>query len=329
MKAWKKRYGRITALLVTIIMLLSMLTGVSGGFTDIETDKRAVAATENDNNIINDICNLTGASVEEVLKLRSEGKNWDEIMEYLKNKAAKEQDGKREADTPEGLGLDKELIEKLKAEGFKEDSITEARMLVERVQFQLEEILSAQDESVIIPEAEKTVLPVEESTENKEADQESYRKLAGEIQTGTAVYLMLKLEKEFGSIEAVLDEYLLSLQLGIKLEDYQQDKESYEKNKSEKLLGIVQQSLITLSKIESKMLEAIQSTNKKANVQNESNSLPGASDPRPSVLADNPVPTPPVPEVNETRVISPAEEVLREINGISNNSTNDNSGMGR
>jgi len=47
---------------------------------------------------------------------------------------------------------------------------------------------------------------------------------------------MVKLEESLGSIEKVLDEYLLSLQVDIDFDKYFTDKKSYNKLRKEKLL---------------------------------------------------------------------------------------------
>jgi len=55
---------------------------------------------------------------------------------------------------------------------------------------------------------------------------------------------MVKLEESLGSIEKVLDEYLLSLQVDIDFDKYFTDKKSYNKLRKEKLLKIDESILL-------------------------------------------------------------------------------------
>ncbi|ADU74112.1 hypothetical protein M972_111090 [Acetivibrio thermocellus AD2] len=79
---------------------------------------------------------------------------------------------------------------------------------------------------------------------------------------------MVKLEESLGSIEKVLDEYLLSLQVDIDFDKYFTDKKSYNKLRKEKLLKMDESSIITVEEIERKYFETLQKFNDYLNNSN-------------------------------------------------------------
>jgi hypothetical protein len=157
----------------------------------------------------------------------------------------------------EGLGDD--YVDRLKKEGFKIKEIMEAKLLVERVMFQLHEITTENEKQAVSPKIEVEVPG--SNTNRPEDDTSFYAELAGKMDIKTAVTLMLKLRNDFGSLEKVLDEYLFSLQAGINLEDYLTDKRAYQKQRNEKSLAIDREKVITMAKIEEKMLKKAQESN--------------------------------------------------------------------
>jgi len=74
--------------------------------------------------------------------------------------------------------------------------------------------------------------------------------------------------RKLGSIEKVLDEYLLSLQVDIDFDKYFTDKKSYNKLRKEKLLKIDESSIITVEEIERKYFETLQKFNDYLNNSN-------------------------------------------------------------
>ena len=100
-----------------------------------------------------------------------------------------------------------------------------------------------------------TTETIKDSVDKKGEDITAFKELLGKFDLNTSVSLMLKLKKDFGSIDNVLDEYLCCLQIGINLEDYIKDKEEYQKQKKEKAAGLDSSKIITIKIIEEKKKE--------------------------------------------------------------------------
>lgn len=292
-----KKYKKYLALLIAAMFIISTLAVTMDGF--FRTDAKAADRLNSDEQkIADDISNMTGVKVERILELKNRGKNWNEILNYLKNNNEANIEGQKEKrdKTLNGFDIGSDYIEKLKSEGFTENEIMEAKILVERVVFQLKEIVNVQN--------------------NDKQDTSAFSDLLSKIDSKSAVYLMLKLKTEFGGIEAVLDEYLFALQAGIKLEDYLKDKKAYERDKTEKGAGMSQDKVITMALIESKMLEKVQSENQ-AN-KNRSIAEDGNKKDKVSAKTDGKVELPeaPVHEQLDVKPANPRDEVLKEIGEI-------------
>lgn len=206
--------------------------------------------------------------------------------------------------------LNDEKINNLKSETFSDEEISAAEMLIDRVQLQLEEIV--QDNGNI-----------EDKLINPNNEDETCKTLLEKFDAKKAVYLILKLKKDFGSCERVLDEYLYSIQIGIDLELYITDKKEYEREKSEKTVEYDISKLITLEKIEQKLISKMKENNEKTNdkVVTNNNNLKG--DPKSNYGSSKNEETTifPLTETNN-KVKNPASDILQEINDINMKSLN-------
>lgn len=204
-----------------------------------------------------DISNLTGGDVEDILAMKDAGKTWNEILEKLKKSSgANSAESKEERnDLLAQSGLEEADIKELKKEGFSETEITDAKLYAERITFELNEIVSAKQMQSQNPSEGLNL----QSTENNDSP---YAELAGRLDEKLAVTFLLKLNNDFGGQEQVMDEYLYSIQAGLNLEEYIADKTAYQKERDEQSAGMDQSAVITVRRIEEKMLEVIQNSNK-------------------------------------------------------------------
>lgn len=313
MTKFKQPYKKLLIAFIIFALLFPtiIITSDSLPITNVEA---ANDMNKDDQKIAEDISNMTGAKTEEVIKLKNEGLTWNDVLDKLKKiDYSNHNDRDTRSTVLAENGLDEDFVKKLKSESYTDGEITEAKMLVERVIFQLSEITAVQDESELQP-----VFPTTGMDKQDEDDISKYTELSGKIVVKTAVELMLKLKKDFGSLEGVLDEYLYTLQVDADLMKYLEGKEVYEKEKTEKEAGKDLQKLITMAKIEEKMLQRIQDDNKKSTNINDSagienNEIPGIKD-------EDRIPKSPLPEVEDTRPENPADEVMKEINDIKSSS---------
>ena len=269
-----------------------------------------------DKEIINEISNATGVKSEEIIKLKTSSNTWNDVLDKLKSSSG--QDNQDEALQRSNLlaesGLDADYIKKLRDEGFADSKIIEAKSLVNRVTSQLKQILDAQQE---VPTQPSIGFDQEDSDKQ---DLEAYKELAGKIDLKTAVELLLKLETDFGSMEKVFDEYLLSLQIGLDLKDYLTDKKAYEKLKSEQSAKFDLNKMITMASIEAKVLQLLQNETK-SNKNAPEAALITQTDPS-AVVNDgkDEMPASPLPDVQNPKPSNPMEELMKEVNDLRNKS---------
>ncbi len=292
------------------IALISQITLFS--VKTIESKKSSYAQSNDDQRIAADLSNATGISVGRILEIRNLGKTWNEVIERLKieNKDVSTDNLKNLLDTGVGDTFVKELISK----GFDKEDIMQAKLLVERLQFQLSEILNSDNNADSNPEKniEDSIGVVTTTSQNKE-DLSEYKTIADKFDQAQAITMILALKKDFGSMEAALDEYLLSIQLDLNLEDYLKHKDKYQEAKQEKLKTFLKE-VITLSKIEDKMLEMIEQSNE----QNKNEAIIN-SDVNNNTQYDSSEDKVSVPKVENIKPKSPMDEINQEIKVINPN----------
>jgi len=311
-----KKWPRYFAVLVALVMIAETIAFTVTGYAKNDT-RTVYELTAEDKTTAAEISNMTGVRSEEIIKLRETGKSWNEILELVKNDPGyrAQGDGTKRSERLAQTGIKEETLEKLKEEGFTEQEITEAGSLVERVIFQLDEIASMR---VMVPAPPETGV---NTGEVKEDGLAAYSELAGKIDPDEAVCLLLRLRSEFGSAQAVLDEYLCSLQLGLDLNLYITDKKEYLEQKRQKAAGPAAQEPITLSKIEEKMLEMLRGMNSKAEAVAETKPLTYLL---PGEEKESPVPDVPVPEAGAVKPQNPAELIQQELRDLQNNGAEQN-----
>jgi hypothetical protein len=323
-----RKHQKLIALILGVIILLGSIPLTMGW------NKNNVSAMDNasseDKRIASEISNTTGAKLEEIFRLKNNGRSWNEVLSTLKNKYSIGTSG--DISSRDSLllssGLDEEFMAKLKKEGFSEQDITEVKLLEERVSFQLQEITDGSRESQVTNpthSSQTTPANIEEpklglSSNNKDLDDISaYEELYKKIDIKNAVYFMLKLKADFGSYEKVFDEYIYSLQADLDLNEYIKDKKAYLKSKGEKQLLLNEQKVLTLEKIEEKSIEKTQQDNKNSasdvsTQENEKTSNSAASD---SVTQDkSPLPDVPKPANEDVKPKNPTYEIMNEIKEI-------------
>jgi len=179
----------------------------------------------------------------------------------------------------------------LLSQGFSTEKIGDAKTILDRICFQLDEILSL------------VKLPGQEQDKELEA----YEDLRSGIDYEKAIPLMLYLEQDFGSLSVVLDEYLCCVQIGVDLQIFISDRDEYEKHKAEKS-ALHEGEIITAFIIEMKMLERLQSKN---------NQIEGITD----KFQEELVPSPgaeriEIPDTGGIKPPNPTEEIMKEIEGL-------------
>ena len=306
-----KKYSRYIAILITITIVVSAVA-VTGGLFNGKSVKAVEDLKEDEQKVVEEISNMTGAKAEDIINLRLKGKTWNEILELLKssNVSRNQDERDRRSELLAQTGLDDDFIVELETAGFTKDEITEARMIAERVEFNLKEITSESNST--------NIAIVNDATDVKEEQEERrlYSELAGKFNLKKVVSIMLKLESHFDGYERVLDEYIYALQIGIDLENYLTDQKAYEKEKEEKSVAFDTKKIITAAGIEAKLIEKLKNDNTKNKEKmgletiNKDNDLEKITE----------TPKSPLPEVTGTKPKNPRDEVMNEINEIKNKS---------
>ena len=117
-------------------------------------------------------------------------------------------------------------------------------------------------------------------------------------------------------MEAVIDEYLYSLQIDIDFQQAIEDHTAYEKDKQENSLGLSPLEVITMKEIETLLLSVIQRANVKVNnsTLDEKGDLYYSND---STIVD--LPNNPTNEINTVEVTNPTKDLLQEIEELNPN----------
>lgn len=311
----KKRINKYIAIAV-MIALLAELAVVT--FPKQKKDIADQTLTQQDQQIAADMSNLTGVAAEQIIKIKQTGITWNEVSERLKDQAPESNstDKQDRSSLLNESGIGEELLEQLRQQGFKDDEIMEAKLLTERVMQQLKELQDKEPVTGIVQKPAAEILPGQaEDT----ALQEAYSTINDKFAEGQAVRLLLVLQKDLGSMEAVMNEYLLTLQVDLELETYITDKKKYLENKEEHLAGLQESMIVTMELLEQAMLEQLQPDNAATE------SIGGAGNTKSDATlsadtdAGSPLPeiTPPSP--GDVMPQNPAEAVREEIQAIDPN----------
>jgi hypothetical protein len=297
---------------ITVVLLVCVLTTMIPIIADLPGKVPSLATETNDKKIAADISSSTGVAAEKILALKKGGKSWNEILVYLKGKGGSTED-REEMDnllTEDVLG--EADVKQLLASGFSTEEIQQAKLLAERVQFQLQEITSSTGTEIITDAQNVPATGGNDAAINE--DTAAYKELEEKFNLKTVIILMLKLKDSFGSMEEVMNEYLYSLQIDINLEDYLTDSEGYLEKKKDKSIEAEQKKIITMSDIENEMLKAIQ----QKDVNNADNEVPSSTvktlENTERAIDDGPVS--PLPEMKDVTPSNPGDDIRLEIQQI-------------
>lgn len=295
---------------VSLVAQLFLFSGAN-----LRPDHSAAAQEDDSERIAAELSNMTGVDVKEILRLKESGLSWNQVIDILKSGYNKSNsaDSKSRNKLLANVGMGEDLVEKLKAEGYTDEEILEAKMIAERLVFQIQEITETSN-----PEVSSPMSVIDNETKRTEEEQAVYEKIASQFDMQTAVYLMLKLENDFGSMEAVLDEYLFALQNDLDFTQYVNDKEKYQEEKEEKSLGVLPDSTITLSKIEERVLQKIQQDNK-GNRELIGENRSSQPDHPSYIKGMDPFLEHPMPTVDDVKPVNPMQEIMDEMNQINPN----------
>ncbi|WP_339244330.1 hypothetical protein NST58_23315 [Paenibacillus sp. FSL R10-2796] len=306
----KRKYKYIS--LVIIVAILSQMAVVT--YPKLKKEAAAETEVQQDKQIAADLSNLTGVTVNRILQLKNTGSSWNEVSETLKKETLVSSDGDKSSRIAllNETGLGEEVLQQLRQEGFQDDEIMEAKLLVERVMQQLNEVKDSKSSTIEVPSAEITL-----NQSNETELQTAYEKISEQFNESQAVELILKLQQEFGSMESVLDEYMLSLQVGLHLEDYITDKKLYQENKEQKVAGLKDSQIVTAEKLEKVLLEKLQQANERNSEIREVKSPTAAVLPEKEDITALPDINPPT--VENLMPQNPGEAIKQEIESINPN----------
>ncbi len=264
-----------------------------------------------DKQIAAELSNLTGETAENILKIKQTGISWNEVSERLKTTSNDLAGDKAErASLLNETGIGEELLDQLHDKGFDDEEIMDAKLLVERIMLQLQQVQS-NGASVTVPKP-----AVVDETEDAELEA-AVAKISGKFAEGEAVSLLLVLKEEFGTLDAVMDEYLLALQFDLDLASYQSDKEAYLKSKAEQTAGVQDNEIVTMEQLEKAVLEQLQPKTA-ADTDNakdiKEHTLTSAEE-----NTDSPLPEIKPPAPGDVIPQNPAEAVKQEIEAINPN----------
>lgn len=315
---WSNPYKLISIIVILTVLVQVLLFSLEGIRSKGSANSKAANTSDADQGTAAEISNMTGVKSEQILKMKASGKSWNEILDALKttdkgrNDTAKQ---KRSLDLLE-TGLGEDAIAHLVSQGFVEKDIMSAKLIAERAAEQIKELV--QESPAQAPKAPiSTTIQSELPNNDQESFMAEMSSVSDQFDLETSVRLMLSLKAEFGSYEAVLDEYLHALQLGLNLEEYIKDKSQYVKDEEQKNGEKVGQVIITLAEIERRLLEKIQQEN--ASVQAASSIKPNDSlSSNQPETTNNPLPES-LPKVKDVKPLNPADAINEELNKMNPN----------
>lgn len=306
-----KKIYKYISILVLLALLATSIPLTIAGFSQGSTLNMDNASAE-DKRIASEISNETGVTIDEVFKLKTNQRTWNDVLRMIKNSNSKNQTGLKDERDKLLLdsGLTEDVVKDLKADGFTDDNINEVKMLVDRVVMQLSDIVQENSTKIEAPKVDITV------DNDKSEDISSYEKLSKQIDVKKAIYFALKLSKDYGSYELALDEYLYSLQLDLDLNDYLKDKEAYLKKRDEKKANLSEQDKLTVSKIEEKALQVLQADEDKNKEADATVNIKPDTNNSSTDMKDTDLPELPQANPKDNKPQNPTDDVMNEIKSI-------------
>jgi len=306
MRYLTKRNISIVSAALAIILGSQLLLYLAGNW--FWHDPSASAASENesqDRQIAADLSNMTGVSTQQIMKLRATGLSWNEVIETLKGQD-KEEEISGKADRTLSLlnGLSQEGIAQLQEAGYSDEAISEAKLIAERVQFQLTELTQHTGR---MP-SDASIDALEEQTD--QAKQTNYKAVLDRFHLENAVQLILAWETEVGSTRQAMNEYLFILQAELEWEAYLEDIEAYLEVKDELRLQRPGEEWITMELIERDLLEAVQHSGASSaeETDNQQETVPTEA-----IEPTSPLPEVIIPQVKDVKPSNPTGTIMDEI----------------
>lgn len=314
-----KRIGRkrIIAIILAVVVLVGSVATIT--LTTIMPRRQAQAQAppsnpyqtdDSDREIAEDVSDMTGVSVYNLLEMRGSGRDWNEIIASVNQGTSSDTD------------ISDDQLSSLIASASKED-VDYASQLVQRVLFNLREI-NAKDNNVATPEVPNpNDMSIKDLNTTKAEDKHDFKTLEGGFKKNVAIYLTLALKDVYGSMELALDEYLYCLQIGVDLRLYLTDKDTYDKHMAEKSPQLIRTQAVSAAVIEEKMLEQLNSakTGKDATDGQDTAEAEAKGPDNPATDAMPEIPKAPVPKSNipvieDPRPKEPSSEIYDEIDKI-------------
>jgi len=308
----KKIIYRSIAAIVAVVVLAGSLVimndiGTIGSHTRAANAVNEYATTDDDRKMAEDISDITGISVYRLLEMRENAMSWNDVMDTI------QREGVADIDI-----TDSELEALISA--FPQEDIDYASAMVSRVIFNLREINAKEDNAAAEVPAANILNPAAED------DEYDFKSLEGGFHRNYAIYLVLALKGDFGSMELALDEYLYCLQIDVDLALYISDKDKYDRQLAEKSGHLLRNKAITAAIIEEKMLGMLSGNTTDAAGADTTNSVLSAEADSAAGVAP---PIPDMPSVPTAETMIPAIEnpmpkaptvgIYDEINAINEN----------
>ncbi|MCE3199832.1 hypothetical protein [Paenibacillus sonchi] len=273
-----------------------------------------MSSEQQDEQTAADLSNLTGVAVNQIMEMKNSGSSWREITETLKNlpPANNKEDKINRSNLLHEAGLGEEVLNELRQKGFQDDEIMEAKLLTERIIQQLKEVIDSTVTTVESPAA------LAGNTQLAEAElQSAFVKINDLFNEVQSVKLILTLQQDFGSMEAVMNEYLLSLQIELNLEDYITDKKSYQEKKEQRTITLKENEIVTMEILEKAMLDQLQQGKEEGDIEARGGDIEAAT---PSdEKKDSPLPDIHPPTVQDVIPQNPGKALRQEIQAINPN----------
>lgn len=318
---WVKSLAGHKVIIYLLIVTLIVPTVLYGFVYNRNRNQAATYPLEGatDKQIVTDISNMTGVSSDKIVKLKETGLSWNEVLEQVKSVKGTGTSGRKARSallTEENM---EETTAKLRESGFEDRDIQEAKLSAERIAFQLSELT---DDSAA-PSLPAAPAPQGLSTQKTDARAESIAVLAKKFDSAALVYYLLVLSGEFDGPETISDEYLLSLQLELDLQQYIDDPEAYLKSKQEKSAILLPGSEITTAYIEETVLTRL-NQGTAAESGKTGTSTPAVAGDIKSSLTGNAEATSaressPIPEVPNVQPVNPSEKIQQELDALNPN----------
>lgn len=290
----------VVALIVTMVAQMTLFKG-----NLVDAGENYIELTDEDNQKAAEIANVTGVNVKEILKLRESGLSFNEILNEIKNGDFIIENNENAVSDI----LDKEL-DKI---GVTNEEIEETKTFIERVKFQLEEILSSNK-----AEVDLSPMDFEKDEKDDEIDFKEYQKVLYSLENmDYVIKYVLLLKNDIGSLESALNEYFISVQCEIDIKEYFENKEKYEEAKSEKSVLINMDDVITVMKIEDMMLKVLQNKEDDDKIDDKTNEV---GEPKVDIdISETEMPDKPVIEMPKVEIPDPQADIKKELEDINPN----------